>query len=347
MLRFLFRADSGEGFGHGHSARVETLARAAKGLGHEVALVSRRNRGQRLAGDVFDAHVLLPPHSDAPDAGEVADAIDALTRADELQFESDIVIVDHYQLTASWERTARSRGKFVVALDDTPDRPHDADIVFEFVPEVAVREQSRSEPGALRIRGLEHLPVGQDFRMAPPDWSAQSRNILVSFGGSDPTGGTLIACEALVSIREAKPKHHVTADVVMAPAGRAADDVRRFVSQRPWIRIHNALPSLAPLVRRSHHVICAAGNTLVEAVAARRAPVSVIVADNQRILANHLAQTLRVRVFASPDAVDPATLADAVLQSWDDGGICAAGPIDTLGADRFIARVLEESGMSR
>lgn len=318
-----------------------------KSLGHEAGIAFRRIRGQRHMGDVFDAVIPLHRDGHARYEGEVADAIDTLATSAELQFEPDVVVVDHYGLTSSWERTARSLGKFVVAFDDVANRPHAADLVFELVPDGPEREPAPNQPGVLRIRGLQYLPIGHDFRMPPPDWNSPSRNILVSFGGWDPAGGTLVACEALEQIRVAEPRKLLTADVVVGPACRLGEDVRRFASSRPWLLVHSAVPSLAPLVRRSHHVICAAGNTLAEVVASGRAPVSVIVAENQRMLASHLSQALSVRVFNSPDDVDPESLASAVCASWDGVKNSVPSPIDTLGANRCIARVLQESGMSK
>lgn len=347
-LRFLFRADSGEGFGHGHSARVETLARAAKNLGHEAGIAYRRTRGQRRTADVFDAVLPLPARSVAGHADEASDAIDTQTAAVECRFVPDIVVVDHYGLAKEWEKTARSFGKFIVALDDIPDRPHAANLVIELVPNDS---EGESVPGrqqdVIRIRGLEYFPVGHDFGMPPPDWSSPSRNVLVSFGGWDPTGGTLVACEALALLREEAPERLVTADIVIGEANQQVDDVRRFAASRPWLLAHSGSPSLAPFMRRSHLVICGAGNTLVEAVASGRAPISVIVADNQEMLARHLAHAHQACVLMSPDDVSPQSLADAIRESWYGGQSAGTGPIDMLGAQRCVAKVLLESGLER
>jgi spore coat polysaccharide biosynthesis predicted glycosyltransferase SpsG len=346
MLRFLFRADSGAGIGHGHAVRSETLMSVVRDHGHEARLVFRPRPGQRELSSQFESPIALSVREADAHGGQRADAAATLARAAEFGFDPDIVVVDHYGLGPEWEHAVRSAGKYVVALDDTADRPHAADLVFELIPEDSVPRLPVTDGQTRRVRGLRYLPIGRDFEMLPPDWESPNRNILVSFGAWDPTGGTLIACEALERIRDASPDHAVTADVVIGRANESRDAVREFASRRTWVTAIDSVPSLAPLLRRSHYVICTAGNVLVEALAAGRRPVVIIVAQNQAELASHLAGAVGLRVFGAGEALDAVALAEAVIAQRDGISVSGRVPIDSLGAERLIARLLEEAGMS-
>jgi spore coat polysaccharide biosynthesis predicted glycosyltransferase SpsG len=310
-------------------------------------MVFRPRPGQRELSSQLESPIPLSVREVHAGGGQRADAALTLARAAEAGFDPDIVVVDHYGLGPEWEHAVRSAGKYVVALDDTADRPHAAHLVFELIPESPVPPLPGTDGESRRVRGLRYLPVGRDFEMLPPDWESPNRNVLVSFGAWDPTGGTLIACEALERIRDASPDHAVTADVVIGRANEARDKIQEFASQRPWITAVDSVPSLAPLLQRSHYVICAAGNVLAEALAAGRQPVVIIVAENQEELASFLAEAAGLRVFGAGEALDAGALADAVIAQRDGGrSVRGRAPIDSLGAERLIARLLEEAGMS-
>ncbi len=314
--------------------------------GHEARLAFRPTPGQRELSSQFESPIALPVREADAYGGQRADAAATLARAAEFGFDPDIVVVDHYGLGPEWEHAVRSAGKYVVALDDTADRPHAANLVFEFIQEGPVSRLSGTDSQTHRVRGLRYLPIGREFKMTPPDWESSNRNILVSFGAWDPTGGTLVACEALERIRDASPDHAVTADVVIGRANEDRDRIREFASKRPWITAVDSAPSLAPLLQRSHYVICAAGNVLVEALAAGRRPVTVIVAANQEELAGFLAKAAGLRLFGVGEALDAVALAEAVILQRGGMGVSGRLPIDSLGAERLIARLLEEAGMS-
>jgi UDP-2,4-diacetamido-2,4,6-trideoxy-beta-L-altropyranose hydrolase len=345
-LRFLFRADSGAGIGHGHAVRSETLMSIVRERGHEARMVFRPMPGQRELSSQFESPISLPMRDLVADGGERADAAATLARAAELGFDPDIVVVDHYGLGPAWERAIQAAGKYVVALDDTANRPHSADLVFELIPDGPIPRLPGADGQTRRVRGLRYLPIGRDFEVQPPDWESQNRNIFVSFGAWDPTGGTLVACEALERIRDASSDHVVTADVVIGRANEYRDVVREFASLRPWITATDSVPSLAPLLKRSHYVICAAGNVLAEALAVGRRPVVVIVAQNQEEFANHLAGAVGLRVFRLGEALHAGALAEAVIAQWDGMSVRGRAPIDNLGAERLIARLLEEAGVA-
>lgn len=337
-IRVLFRADSGIGIGHGHSTRVEALARAAVRAGGDARVVARRLPGHRPpATDLADILWLdaTPPVADV-DAAQQADAIATLHAGRGSGFTFDLVVVDHYVLGPTWERTVRANGVNVVALDDFPGRPHAANQVVELL--------SGAMAAPTRIAGLEYLPMDRSYDLPAIAVPKDGLRAVVTFGASDPTGHTLVALDALDRLDEIVPGFLTHADIVVGAAHPAPDAVAARVVGVPRRTLHRQVPTLVPLMRDAHVVLTAAGNAMTEAVAAGRRTVAIVTADNQAALANSLAAAGVVHCLPRA-AASAAALAQALLHVAGPGGraievALARRPVDAFGADRLLAALV-------
>lgn len=329
-INFLLRADAGTSIGHGHRTRVETIARAVLQFGGEARLLS-----QRLAGCRPDStdlpRTLWIPTTDDP----CADARLTLSVAERDGFRADIAIVDSYLLGTAWEQEVASHGIFVVALDDFVGREHAANLVIELVP---------ASSGPDRVSGLELLPIDPAFNLPFRPLPKGNWTVLVSFGGSDTTGHTRIALDALDLIDSDHPGLIRSALVVAGSGNQIAEALRERVAsqrRRHWV---GHVPSLVPFVEESDLVITAAGNTLFEALAARKTILAVVTSENQVGAAASLAADGSFICLGNAHEVTAETIKSAML---DLPGRYGAGlsvalmhcPIDTLGVERLVALI--------
>lgn len=116
--------------------------------------------------------------------------------------ECDLVIVDHYQIDEKWESVLKSElSKLkLMVIDDLANRKHDCDLLLD----QNYQENFESRYDTLVPEQCEKL-LGPSYLLLRPEFykenrvrtNAQIGNILVFYGGSDPTGETVKALHAL------------------------------------------------------------------------------------------------------------------------------------------------------
>ena len=118
-VRVLVRADATAVVGVGHVARCLTLARQLQARGAKVSFAGAA-MPESLAADVrlagFEAHTLASGTS--PIRSQQDDAADVLALLAEFGG-ADVVIVDHYDLDADWERAVSASGPRIAVIDDS------------------------------------------------------------------------------------------------------------------------------------------------------------------------------------------------------------------------------------
>lgn len=336
-LKFVMRADAGSSIGHGHRTRVECLARKVQELDGLVRLVSQPLSGARTNHPKLPDTVWIPRTADPR-----VDAQLTMSVLVSQGFRPDIAVVDSYLLGSEWEQEVAAQGVFVVAIDDFVGRVHSADLVIELVP---------NSGGSERVSGLRFFPIDPSFGLPPRPLPSRGWTVLVSFGASDPSGHTRIALEAIDLVD--KQHEGLVSSLLVASNSTGADIevVKALVDKtrgRQWV---GHVPSLVPLVAQADVVITAAGNTLLESLAARKCVIAVVTAENQvAAMTSLVAEGVCISVGTASEATAERLAAAIVdLPRRLDSGMRSAlsrCSIDTSGADRIVALIME-SWMSR
>src|SRR5262245_54187899 len=138
MPAVLLRCDGGPTIGMGHLTRCRALAAAFARLGWRASFAVTRETAAAFAhGDV----VIVPPG--LAGAGAVADT--CRTHA------VDCLVVDHYELDAGFEATARGPAGAVLAIDDLADRPHACELLVDPNPERVAADYAMLTARATRL----------------------------------------------------------------------------------------------------------------------------------------------------------------------------------------------------
>lgn len=184
--------------------------------------------------------------------------------------------------------------------------------------------------GGARLAGLDYAVLRRDYwglaPVAPPAPPPVHR-VLVSVGGGPLDPAPL--CAAAVA--------GAPGAAIVLVRGRGANG-----PAPAGVEVVEDVPSLAAELARADLVVCAAGQTALEAAAAGTPAVVVALADNQRPNAAALAAAGAARVVEDAGAV-----ADAVARLAADpaarAGLAAAGrhAVDGHGAFRVARAVLE------
>ena len=308
-MEFLIRADASVYIGSGHVMRCITLAHALQRRGHRSTFVMRAHDGH-LADFVraqgFDC-VLLPHHPDAAQeaAGEprlahsawlgctqAQDVADCLPHIRALS--PDWIICDHYALSDIWQRAVRAVcGSNIMVLDDLHDRTHDADVLLDQNYGHTAADYAGCLPSDCHVlAGTQYALLREEFArwraaaLNKPQKSAGClQNVLVNLGGVDKDNHTLALLQRLAE----SSLHPWSVTVVMGNTAPHTDSIRAFAQHAPFdCRVLVGASNMAELMAQADWAVGAAGGTSWERCALGLPTLLLVIADNQRSIAEQL-----------------------------------------------------------
>lgn len=357
----VFRTDASGQIGTGHVVRCLTLADALKQSGVDCQFICRalpgelaetlRARGHSLhmlplaetAGEVAQTHDHAQPrHALWLGADWETDAAQTLAAIDGNI--PDWLIVDHYAIDERWERTLRSGCRRLMVIDDLADRQHDCDLLLDqnLIAGWQHRYDDKVADDCELLLGPSYAllqPIYADLRPRVPPREVPVRRILVYFGGADTDNLTGKAVSALISLGR-----DVDVDVVINPAHDHAPAIRAAVGSHSSMVLHEALPSLAPLMVSADLAIGASGTNSWERCCLGLPTLVVTLAENQKPIAAELDRLGLIRLLGHKDDIDVPDLAREIGAVLDGQRpfVRVDGPadIDGEGAKRVVAALL-------
>jgi spore coat polysaccharide biosynthesis predicted glycosyltransferase SpsG len=257
--RVLFRVDAGRvpGLSFGHLSRCLILSRVIGELfGSEKLFFMRGyDQGIRHARDRREHVRTLPIETPVPEEGE---AVLKVCR----EFRPDWVIVDlpYADLETSYFPVLRNRGAKIFFIDDFRFTNPGADVVLNSSILAPDRTATAGDMGTKFLLGPDYF-IFNESRNGPAIAKEGARNVLLTFGGSDPTGLTLKVLEALVSERWPD----VYFRVILGPGYADLNSIKAVLSVREsCFGIEENPPDLVPFMRGCDLAVCAGGRTMDE-----------------------------------------------------------------------------------
>ncbi len=347
------RADAGSSIGIGHIRRCAVLAAEIAKNGANVTLLTRRqpNVAER---DLSWPHKLCwlngrlqAPFSAAPygneeesDAKQTIEAIERLSRA------RSWVILDSGRFGYRWEAIVRSGGHPLLVIEDCRVRKHCADIVVSDSQAPVDQLPIGSKAACRQLYGRQYALV--DSRFFPSCELGQSavrraKNVLISYGGSDPTSETGKAIEALVSLQGAGSAgcRLGRVDLVIGPLNKRAPAIAAAAQQMRGAVIHRAPACLAPLMRDADIYLTAGGNSLIEPLVMRKRCIVTMTAKNQEATVHELSEEGSIVFLGRHTDVAPEHVASAIAEALRGrqtrgGEIRPEAGYDQFGARRIV-----------
>lgn len=357
-MNVVFRADASVLIGTGHVMRCLTLANALIQSGHNCHFICREHSGH--LGDLirnhgFDLSLLAPshttgdcdgqstPHANWLGASWLEDAEQTKRRLNGMSV--DWLVVDHYALDARWESVMAPFVGRILAIDDIADRPHRCEVLLD--QNLGRREGDYDgliPPTAIPVVGPRYALLRPEFVQWREKSLARRRDpevkrILVSLGGVDRTNITGRVLEALT--RTSLPAD-TELDIVMGAASPALCDVQSQAKALPFKA--NVVVNISDMAKRmafSDLSIGAAGSTSWERCCLGLPAVMVVLAENQRRIANAL-DSAGAAVMVEEDEIASSlcSIVDSFHQSPEKLNAFskeAAGVCDGEGALRLVS----------
>lgn len=308
-MRIAFRADASIQIGTGHVMRSLTLADELTRQGHECLFVCRAHPGH--LGDLilskdYDLR-LLPAATDnqnclanrsvedysrwlgvpwQDDANQTLEVISSLAL--------DWLIVDHYALDARWERAVAGAVGKIMVIDDLANRPHECLILLD----QNLGRVASDYDGLLPV-DCQRL-IGPLYALLRPEFAelreqslkrrdhTELKRILISLGGVDRTNVTGLILKALA---KSSLSASTELDIIMGGSAPYLDEVREQASLLPFnTTVSVNVQDMAERMCLADLSIGAAGSTSWERCCMGLPSITVIIADNQRSIAEVLAK---------------------------------------------------------
>ena len=302
-MNIVIRTDSSVHIGSGHVMRNLVLAKELERLGHEVSFASRPQEGDSIdyiKQQGFSVHELAGPDERLiPKSSDDYIAwLQVPLQTDIAQFCSivksiDLVIVDHYALSAEWQEEIKSHYDCkIVAIDDLV-REHKADIVIDQTLLRRAAEYVERNNKGINLTGSEYALLHPRFtakRELALDNNICPNNIkvLLSMGGIDKTNITLEVLQALLLMKSEKPR--VT--VLLSRKSPSYEDVKSFCMQHPdWTNHIDFSDNMAEVLLEHAIAIGAPGTTAWERACLGVPSIIIPLAENQRTIATNLVKT--------------------------------------------------------
>lgn len=195
---------------------------------------------------------------------------------------SDLLIIDHYEITYSWESSLRKFVNKIMVIDDLADRKHNCDILLN----------QNFTPHSYKNMVPEHciLLLGPSYTLLRPEFSelrkkvhphtGEVKRILVFMGGSDPSNETSKAIHAIQMLNNSD----IITDVVIGKSNPNRNEIETLASKTPNTICHFNVNNMAEMMLRSDLCIGAGGTTTWERCCLGLPTVVIAIAENQKIM---------------------------------------------------------------
>jgi UDP-2,4-diacetamido-2,4,6-trideoxy-beta-L-altropyranose hydrolase len=340
--QLVIRVDASAQIGTGHLMRCLALAQAWKDGGNKVTFITNcQSEGllQRLREEEFSLHVLAGSHPDPKDWNYTKDILAGYPDA--------WVVLDNYHFDEVYQQQVKEAGHPLLVIDDMAHLKHYyADIVLNQNLHAEKLPYS-GEPYTRLLLGTSYVLLRREF-LAWNDREREipgvARHVLVTLGGSDAENHTLKVIQALQKVDITG----LEATVVVGAGNPHADVLEAAARQNHVpIRLVRDARDMPPLMAGADMAISSAGSTVWELLFMGTPALVIILADNQRQIAEEVEKQGVGRNLGRAENLSVQSLAKSLVLMANDSNLRrkiskdARRLVDGGGARRAVAFIEE------
>ncbi|KYG33713.1 UDP-2,4-diacetamido-2,4,6-trideoxy-beta-L-altropyranose hydrolase [Alkalihalobacillus trypoxylicola] len=273
-MNIAFRVDASVHIGTGHVMRCITLAESLKSHASKIVFICKNLPGHLMEHiekkEFLTISLTSEPFKQEKDAEEVIEKVENINL--------DFIIIDHYEIDQKWENLLRAFTKKIIVIDDLANRHHDCDILLDqnFYPSMKQKYKQLVPSDCQLLLGPKYLLLRREFYNVLHRKRGEFKNLLVFFGGSDPTNET---SKALLALAELKLKN-VSINVVVGNANPNKDDIKG-ICEKIGANYYCQIPYMAKLMEEADLSLGAGGSTMWERSFVGLPSLVTMVAENQ------------------------------------------------------------------
>ncbi len=283
----LFRVDASTVIGSGHLMRCLTLAKALQHANWQVQFACREHPGhliQWLREEQHQEVITLRQPALSNENGYAAwlgvtEQQDATELCAKLQAPVDLLVVDHYALSAVFEQAMAGYYRKLLVIDDLANRAHHCDVLLDqnLYPDLQKRYEALVNAEAHLLLGPSYVLLRPEFAQFQRNLDAHQLRFLVFYGGTDQLNLTGLSIKALQQLQKTDFK----ADIVIGLANPNQAEIKQRCAEDARFSLHIQTPHMAELMSKANLMIGAGGSTHWERCALALPALVVTLADNQ------------------------------------------------------------------
>jgi UDP-2,4-diacetamido-2,4,6-trideoxy-beta-L-altropyranose hydrolase len=338
----LVRADATVTSGTGHVMRCLALARSWQDAGGEVIFAMAQSTSairERLQSERINIVTLQAVAGSAEDLRQTSGAA--------LSHHAEWLVVDGYDYDAHYLSELQKVRRLLMLDDNGAIDFYSADLVLNQNAHARAEMYARRATHTRLLLGPRYTLLRQEFT-ACRGWSrnvsALGSRVLLTIGGSDPKNLTPNILSALAGLTIDR----LQIRVVVGGSAENCDVVEKTAEKFPGrVEVMSNVTNMADLMEWADLAIAGAGTTCWEMCLMGVPAVLVVVAENQRAIADHLASigaAVNAGIAESLDCSSLAQITAELLRSQDRRlkmSQSARQLVDGLGSERVRAALVE------
>lgn len=343
-MKIVFRTDSSMDIGTGHVMRCLTLADELMERGADLSFVCRKAPGnliQHIEDKGYRVYP-LPPDIDLSVDRDLTQKI--LQKQTEL---IDWLIIDHYEIDILWESYLRKYVKKIMVIDDLANRYHDCDILLDQNISVKGNRYNGFVPlHCLKLLGPEYALLMQEFaqaRMSLKERAEEVKRILVTMGGVDHENQTAKVLKGIKMLG----RNDISVDVILGASNPNRSKIEEMISEMQNAKCFNNVKNMADFMVKADIAIGASGSTTWERCCLGLPSIVMVLADNQKDIAEELEKEGVVVNLGWHEDVTEMDIKNAVenlLADSDKRGkmnLKGKEMVDGIGIKKVVEKIIE------
>ncbi len=254
----MIRADATPKMGSGHLLRCLALAQAWRQDGGKAVFLTycdNKKLSQRVMNDGFEIISIGMPHPDKTDLDQTIQYIE--------KSKPDWCVLDGEHFDPAFQRSIRKSGIKLLVVDDfNRCAQYHADILLNQNFNADVHKYNVGND-SVKLLGIRYVMLRQEFYQnkrddgAPPSQQSDSRNILFTFGGSDPNDLTGRSLRMLATLKGL----NINATVLVGGGNSRGEEYEKIIADVgfPVELVYDAKDTSSYINRADLSLICAGG----------------------------------------------------------------------------------------
>ena len=295
-IKIFIRVDSGIEIGAGHAMRCLSLAQNLKKMNFELCFISKKTKGHisKLFMDKgFPVYYIQNNHSESKKSEIIKnDAEQTAKIITKHQTKSSWILVDHYDLSFTWEKILRKHVNKIIVIDDLA-RKHDCDLLLDqnYNKNLKTRYNELVPKKCIKLLGPKYALLRDEFTILRKNVKPRKNFniILISFGGSDPTNETGKVLSA-IKILKTKKQFLKEVNVVISGSDKNKHRIKQLCDSIPNTRFNQNVYKIGKLMYKADLAIGAGGRSIWERFCLGLPTIVSIVAKHQQETTQALAK---------------------------------------------------------
>jgi spore coat polysaccharide biosynthesis predicted glycosyltransferase SpsG/CMP-N-acetylneuraminic acid synthetase len=295
-LKICIRVDGGRELGFGHLYRALAIAQNVNS--HDVSFVVRSDHEFKKGKDFLQPHNYQITEVQSNEHFlEIISGIDP-----------DLVINDILDTETDYMRSLKDAGIFVVNFEDLGEGNRLADIVInDLYPDIYPKDN--------HWYGVEHSILNPNFEMVTPkdEPSGNVSEVLIAYGGSDPSNLTEKALKALGEI-----EYSGNVTVVVGPGQLDIEKIEKLVNGFDFTgRVLLNVKNMAALMKKSDLALTSAGRTVTELMSIG-VPTIAMCQNLREMRHNHASSSFGIVNLGMGKSITPDVLGEHIEMFLSD-----------------------------